>query len=408
MRFPTLPLRRVTLDASDGPFGSSLKSDHYSDAGARVIRLGNIGSAAWIDDDAAYIPLDYWSTLSRHHAGPGDLIVAGLGDEGHSLGRACVLPMLGPALVKADCYRLTLDPAKADARFVAFYLSAREGEAASLRLADGSTRLRLTLDKALSIPVPDAPLVRQRAIVDYLDAETARIDTMIARYSLLLSRLEERRQAAIARILEPGPGEVSVRLKFKAGRPTSGNRDHSFTEDESGVPCLRGLNVKPGRIDRQNLMRISEADHRSHIATVLRSGDIVIVRSGNAGAAAMVPNDLDGANCVDLVVLRRAPAIWPRYLEYALNSHQARSQATEGIFGATLTHFNAVDVAELRLHLPSLPAQQAATLVLDRVTGVIDHLQGLILRQGDLLHERRQALINAAVTGEIEMPGVAA
>jgi hypothetical protein len=54
----SLALSRVALTRCDGPFGSGLKSEHYSGAGVRVIRLQ----------------------------------IAGLGDEGHPVGRACVAP----------------------------------------------------------------------------------------------------------------------------------------------------------------------------------------------------------------------------------------------------------------------------------------------------------------------------
>lgn len=37
-----LSLARVTVEKCDGPFGSGLKSEHYSDEGVRVVRLQNI------------------------------------------------------------------------------------------------------------------------------------------------------------------------------------------------------------------------------------------------------------------------------------------------------------------------------------------------------------------------------
>jgi type I restriction enzyme S subunit len=274
--------------------------------------------------------------------------------------------------------------------------------------ASGVTRFGLRQDAVGGIVLPVPPILEQRAIADCLDTETARIDTLVAARRRMAEVLDERREAMVAALTAFSDGRQPMRLKFHVGRPTSGNRDHSFTEDDSGVPCLRGLNIKPGRIDRQNLMRISERDHLEHSATILRSGDVVIVRSGNAGAAALVPPDLDGANCVDLVVLRRNARIWPRYLEYVLNSLQAREQASAGIFGATLTHFNAVDIAELRLHFPPVDEQRRIADHLNRIAGRVDDLRVAIERQVERLLERRQALITAAVTGQPEIPGVAA
>jgi len=102
----TLSVRRVIESIVDGPFGSSLTSAHYSDEGARVIRLGNIGVNEFKDGDAAFIPLDYAEELQAHAVEQGDVVVAGLGDDKMPLGRAAVVPALGPAIVKADCYRL--------------------------------------------------------------------------------------------------------------------------------------------------------------------------------------------------------------------------------------------------------------------------------------------------------------
>ena len=42
------------------------------------------------------------------------------------------------------------------------------------------------------MPVPDIPLPEQRAIADYLDAETARIDALITKKQQLINLLEER------------------------------------------------------------------------------------------------------------------------------------------------------------------------------------------------------------------------
>src|SRR5207247_739912 len=37
---------------TDGPFGSNLKTKHYTDSGPRVIRLQNIGDGVYVDEEA--------------------------------------------------------------------------------------------------------------------------------------------------------------------------------------------------------------------------------------------------------------------------------------------------------------------------------------------------------------------
>ena len=259
------------------------------------------------------------------------------------------------------------------------------------------------------IQLPDVEI--QRAIADFLDAETARIDIIIERKRRLLKTLEERRDVLISRALwrQDEFPYITRRLKHLTGPPTSGNRDHSsFTFSEKGIPCLRGLNVRPGRIETRDLLRISQEDHQRHFPTALWPGDLVIVRSGFAGAAAAIPSDFGECNCVDLVVVRRSKSLLPSYLEYVVNSRDAQNQVLVEQSGALLKHFNAVDAGELRIPYRQLRAQEAIVRRLDDAVGGLLNIRERISLQLDLLQEHRQALITAAVTGQLDIPGVAA
>ncbi|HVL80650.1 MAG TPA: restriction endonuclease subunit S [Actinomycetota bacterium] len=266
----------------------------------------------------------------------------------------------------------------------------------------GSTFLELTTDALastrLSVPPPGA----QRAIADFLDVETAQIDALVAKKGQLLSLLEQRRIAVIDRELW-NPRYDLRRLKHVAGRPTSGNRDHSFTESEEGVPCLRGLNVRDWGIDRRALLRVSQEDATRHRATNLQAGDVVVVRSGNAGTAAVVPPDLDGANCVDLIIIRRSVRLLPELLCHGINSARSRSFVAAGSDNAALGHFNAQDAGELPVPVPPAEEQVGVKERLEATVARIRQASERIHRQLALLQEHRQALITAAVTGELEV-----
>lgn len=426
MTFGRLPLRRFVVDACDGPFGSSLKSEHYSDSGARVVRLGNIGNGEWNDEDAAFLPLDYWETLSRHHAMAGDLLVAGLGDENHPLGRACVMPDLGPALVKADCYRLRLDPARADPKFVALFLSSAAGGAEALRLAEGSTRSRLTLGKALSIPLPDVPLRDQRAIADYLDAEVARIDALVdARHRsavLARERFESMVWRSVTKGLAPAPMTPSG-IGWVGEMPAAWDAPavgHVFevqlgkmlnpeaTASGEMYPYLRNENVQWDDLDLEdlNLMHFDEADRSRY---ELRSGDLLVCEGGEVGRAAMWRGEL--SPCFYQKALHRVRVRRPantRFLMYVL-----RGAAGRGVFAnegntSTIVHLTAEKLRAHRFPCPPTDEQDLIVEELDRDAATLSAAESALDRQIDLLLERRQALITAAVTGQLEIPGVAA
>lgn len=257
VRYQQFPLRRFILEMTDGPFGSSLTSSHYSDEGARVIRLGNIGSARFKDMDAAYIPLEYFKKLQRHQVLSGDLIIAGLGDGNHPVGRACVAPdHLGPAIVKADCFRVRLDEERLTNRYAAWALSSSFVSDQVASLTRGSTRARVNLEGARDIQLP-VPLVReQHRIADFLDIETAYIDRLVDTQREFLSRLEERDSALLDIVIDEliqSVGNQPFR-RFIVGMDQGSSPQCDAAPAEDGewgvlkVSCLRPGNSFPTRI----------------------------------------------------------------------------------------------------------------------------------------------------------------
>lgn len=188
-------LKRVTISRCDGPFGSSLKSEHYSDTGVRVIRLQNTRFAQFDDRDAAFIEPEYYEELGDHNVLPYDLLIAGLGDENYPVGRACVAPStLGTAMVKADCFRFRLMPNRANSAYVALQLSTIANALAGA-LATGTTRGRMNLATTENRDIALPPLSEQTAIADFLDRKTAKIDTLVTKIEIAIERLQERRLA---------------------------------------------------------------------------------------------------------------------------------------------------------------------------------------------------------------------
>jgi len=194
---PSIPIRRVLRSIADGPFGSSLTSSHYADDGARVIRLGNLGIAEFRDDDRAYIPLDYATQLSAHAVQAGDLLMAGLGDERWPLGRCVVAPRdLGPAIVKADCYRIRLDPRVSHA-YAATFLSGPAARSAFMQMARGSTRARLSTDLARAAELPLASLVQQEAYTNGVRRVRERSRSTAMQLEAAVTLLQEYKQSLI-------------------------------------------------------------------------------------------------------------------------------------------------------------------------------------------------------------------
>jgi type I restriction enzyme S subunit len=392
MKVPRVPLQRLVLDACDGPFGSALKTEHYSESGARVVRLANIGSARWNDSDRAYVPIEYWSTLPRHHAAPGDVLVAGLGDDNNPVGRACVVPNLGPAMVKADCYRLRLEPRLAQPEFIAFYLSSPEGLEASGQMADGATRSRLTLGKALSIPVPFLPLEEQAALAAVLRRETTAMDVFTDRSQKLIALVHEEIDAAILEIIGDSPivaahPTISVeplrRLLVKVNR--SAGTDQMVTAFRDGQVTARSLRRMEG---------FTEAWTEGGFVQGVHEGDVVIHGlDGFAGAVGV--SEAEGVCSPVYHVCVPAGKGDAHFYGRLL-----RVLATTGYLSnfATSTRERAVDLRNWDL-LGSIPIPSVAPStqrdIGDRIRQLAP-LRGLIDRSGEVVAERRVAALRRA------------
>ena len=203
-----MPLRRATVGRCDGPFGSGLKSSHYTDQGIRVVRLQNIGHAEFRNANAVFIARSHYATLGDHTVEPGDLLIAGLGDERHPAGRACVAPsFIVPAMVKADCFRFRLVRKRLDPEFAALQLTSTAVNASSL-LSTGATRARTNLQAAASRSVAVPPIQEQLAIVQHITNETTPIHLAIGGASRAISLLHEYRTRLIADVVT---GKLDVR-----------------------------------------------------------------------------------------------------------------------------------------------------------------------------------------------------
>ena len=124
-------------------------------------------------------------------------MIAGLGDEKMPLGRATVVPpSLGPAIVKADCYRARPNHL-VDPNYLAAALSAPQTRRQIALLARGSTRARLNTKVVKQVIIPVPRLEDQRSIVASLEATMLKTDRLMAEADRLIALAQERRSALI-------------------------------------------------------------------------------------------------------------------------------------------------------------------------------------------------------------------
>jgi len=167
---------------------------------------------------------------------------------------------------------------------------------------------------------------------------------------------------------------------------------------ESGVPAFRSLNIRPDKLNLENFVYINSSDNDTVLAkSKIRDGDVLVVRTGYPGTACVVPPEFDGANCIDLIILRpKKQVVDCNYLSRFLNSEYGKAQALAGNTGLAQQHLNIGAIRQVKIPLPPLALQQQFARVVQEVEQIRER-QTELKRKIDVLFE---GLIAGAFSGK--------
>ena len=376
-----------------------------SDYGVRVRDL-EAGGRAVSDDISGY-----------RRVRPGDLVVNRLWARFGAYGVSEFDGLISPAY-----WVLKPDPARVNGRFLHSLLRSSRYLAEIRRLSKdmppNGFDLPWDLFKRMLIELPELPA--QRAIADYLDTETARIDALIAKKQRMieLSNLRWRRQLLdvvaphLSGVVTPDDW-VQGRLRNLVDRVVGGSWGAEPGEASVDAPCVRAadfnflsLSAEGGSIRSYGL---SEMQSR-----VVRPGDLVIEKSGGGdeapvGRVVMWLGEKDGVPTNFAARLRPVEVhdSW-----FVLLAFRAAYEA--GLNWRSIKQTTGIQNLDTGAYLsepwqiPPIGVQRRIASDLRARLDSALRLREALQRQINLLREHRQALITAAVTGELEVPGVAA
>lgn len=296
-------------------------------------------------------------------------------------------------------------------------------------LATGVTRFGLRRDHIANtaVPMPDEP--QQRAIADFLDAETARIDALITKKQSLLSLVAEHHDSLVASAvqgeghpagttssshlyLQVPQGWVETELRHLGCRVQTGpfgSQLHAEDYIEDGWPVVNPMNLIGGAIVADQAMTVDERKRAELSRHMLTAGDIVFGRRGEMGRAGLVTEDQEGWLCGtgSLRLRIEGHGLLPEYLVELLRTSAARAYFGLASVGSTMDNLNSEIVLTFPCLVPPIPVQKQIVGAIAKSRETVRRVNGVLNRQIALLQERRQALITAAVTGELAVPGTA-
>jgi type I restriction enzyme S subunit len=312
--------------------------------------------------------------------------------------------------------------ADADPRYLHFLLRSRVYLEELTRISKWMppSQFDISWDDLRSLNVVVPPLTTQRAIADYLDRETERIDALIAAKRRMVKLLAERRAEAIGRVVlgfssrdpsMPVPAWASA-LPSRWAITTLGRcltrATYGFTNPmptvADGPYLLTANDIGDGAIEYSTARRTSEEAYVTAITDKSRphAGDVLVTKDGSLGRVARA----DGTRaCINqsVALLRPSASLDSHYLVALLRSSPYQELMTFQAGGTTIKHIYVTRIVKMPVPLPPLEHQRRVASEAQGLDKDHDAAADSLERSIALLHERRQALVTAAVTGQLDI-----
>ena len=294
-----------------------------------------------------------------------------------------------------------------------------------IRLSSGGGQPNINQEKVASLRVSAPKSKEQQRIASFLDHETAKIDTLIAKQEKLIELLNEKRQAVISHAVTKGLnpnapmrdsgvewlGEVPEHWSVpKIGYNCDVTKltgfeftNHWQTNDEGEIIALRGFNIGERILSLNKTERITTSLSKLLLRSKLSAGDIVMPCTGTLGNAAVIPESNKFHINQNIAKLSFKDLIEPHFAKYWLTSDIFRTiidfNNTSGMQPVLL-------IGDIRrIVIPTPPKNEQEEIInylnqkIDRFNLLISHCEN----SKSLMKERKAALISAAVTGKIDV-----
>jgi len=367
------PLFVRTSDVGEVKFGTVVSAnDRLSPRGAKGMRLWKSGTIL--------IPKSGASTFVNHR------VI--LGTDAH---------------VSSHLATITADTAKADPRFLLYYLITVRAQ----DLIQDQSYPSLKLPEIGGIEIPLPPLAEQKRIVALLDEAFAGIDEAKAKVEANLQDAENLFKTHLTTVFtqrsygwkEKSIYEVCERLH--QGLNTAGEKVQFF---DSGYPIIQTRNIEGGKIDIDNKMKyMSEADWQLYKEKYRPEiGDVFFTNIGTIGKTAIVTTERDYLIHWNIFKLRPLPGeITPEFLRYSLEQLTLSGYFERMQKGGTVSFVTKKMISEAQIMAPNIVEQKDVTNMLDNLRVETKALTSLYYQKLIELTELKNSLLAQAFAGEL-------
>ncbi|MEU8974753.1 restriction endonuclease subunit S [Streptomyces monashensis] len=381
--------------------GYVFKSQDWKESGTPIIRIENLNGSQDFNYSDSDLNANYKITK-------GDLLFSWSGNPGTSFGP---FKWSQPGDFYLNQHIFKLDVSGCDTNWLFWALTAAtrwiERELTSGMIG----MVHVTKEDLKNVPIPIPPLAEQRRIADFLDTETSYIDQLEALQGKVLERLEERDRARRDSLLDAlvgAVGEVPFRRFITRIDQGESPQCDATPRDGNEWGVLKLSAVKKGNFNPAENKRLPDGvEPRPEYET--RPGDLLVTRANTphlVGDVAVVGDGAKRLMLPDLIYRVGLDAsLTPEFVAQVALGSRVRLfvEAVARGSSQSMVKLRGEDIREWPIPAATRTQQESLLRQLSQSSSVSENLQSKVRRQLTLLAERRQTLIAAAVTGQIDV-----
>jgi type I restriction enzyme S subunit len=404
--------------------GYAFPSSEFSFEGIPVVRMTNLKRGEIDLSEAACVP----GGPARFALNPSDLLLGMSGSVGEtgSLGNyAEVRESDVPSFLNQRVGRF-LPSSKLDRSFLRYLLQSKLFSEPLIVDVTGTAQFNISSAQVGNIRVPLPDNDEQRQVAAFLDRETAKIDRLMEVRRKQVERLQEQRSAVIHHAVTQGldphapmkpsgiewlgdvpEGWAVKRIKYvsRCNRMTLGEQTEAdFVLDYIDI----GNVTSKGEVLEVQTFEFKDAPSRAR--RKLGKGSVIIstVRTYLKAIAFIEEPAENLIVSTGFAVLEPRAELRPRFLFHAVASEYFIQRVIAESKGVGYPAINASDLVNIAVAFPENVTEQDKILShIEGETAKFDTLVAKYRRELELLAEYRASLISHAVTGKIDVRGLA-
>lgn len=281
------------------------------------------------------------------------------------------------------------------------------------KYVSGTTRLKLTQAQMRKIPIPNIPSDEQSRIVARIEELFSELDKAVDTLKTTKEQLEVYRQAVLKDAFDNAQAmcerftpieELLVTDRKGMSTGPFGTMLKKHEHKTTGVPMLGIENIDSGKFIDGNKIFVTPEKAAELKSFALKSGDIIISRSGTVGELCVVPPRMEGALLSTnlMRVSLDCQKVLPEYFIYLFQSKGiVLDQVKELCKGSTRIFLNQTILKQIQFPIPNVHEQlQIINTIESRLT-FCDNIEKTVdtaLAQADAM---RQSILKQAFEGTL-------